>query len=35
MLLVTLVENIFKHGDLKDPNCKASITCMVDENEKS
>lgn len=35
MLLMTLVENIFKHGDLKDQNCKASITCIIDESGKT
>ncbi len=34
MLLMTLVENIFKHGDLKDATNKASITCTIDEKEK-
>lgn len=34
MLLMTLVENIFKHADLKDAASKAEITCTIDEKEK-
>lgn len=33
MLLMTLVENIFKHGDLKDKEHQATIKCIVDESQ--
>jgi two-component system, LytTR family, sensor kinase len=34
MMFITLVENLFKHGDLQDANCPAFITCTIDENTK-
>jgi two-component system, LytTR family, sensor kinase len=34
MMFITLVENLFKHGDLQNANCPAFITCTVDENAK-
>lgn len=35
MLLMTLVENIFKHGDLKDKDSLAYIKCAVDEPSRT
>jgi two-component system, LytTR family, sensor kinase len=34
MLLLTLVENIFKHGDLQDETNPAIIDCSIDEANK-
>ena len=35
MLLMTLVENIFKHGDLKNKEEQAYIKCVVDESSRT
>ena len=35
MLLMTLVENIFKHGNLQDISSPATITCTIDESNKT
>ncbi len=34
MMFITLVENLFKHGDLQDAAHPASITCTIDEHSK-
>jgi two-component system, LytTR family, sensor kinase len=34
MILLTLVENLIKYGDLNNSNFPAKIDCMVDESEK-
>jgi two-component system, LytTR family, sensor kinase len=34
MILLTLIENLIKYGDLNDSNYPAKIDCKVDENEK-
>jgi two-component system, LytTR family, sensor kinase len=34
MLLITLVENVFKHGQLQDANHPALMTCHIDEGAK-
>jgi len=34
MLLITLVENIFKHGDLQDASFPATISCQVNAETK-
>ena len=33
MVLITLVENIFKHGDLHDAKKPASIICSIDQKK--
>lgn len=35
MLLMTLVENVFKHGDLQNPAYAATITCKIDVTLKT
>ncbi len=35
MVLITLVENVFKHGDLHDSNHPAIIHCKIDEAKKN
>jgi two-component system LytT family sensor kinase len=35
MVLVTLVENVFKHGNLQDKDHPAALTCTIHENEQS
>ncbi len=34
MMFITLVENLFKHGDLQDPTQPAYIECTIDEQNK-
>lgn len=34
MLLITLVENVFKHGNLKDKDFPANLECRIDEERK-
>ncbi len=34
MLFITLVENVFKHGDLQDANSPAIITCAINTTTK-
>jgi two-component system, LytTR family, sensor kinase len=34
MMFITLVENLFKHGDLQDPVNPAHIECTIDEHVK-
>jgi len=35
MLLMTIVENIFKHGNLQDPAHPATVTCKIDATLKT
>jgi len=35
MLLITLVENIFKHGDLRDASTPALVSCTVEKESKT
>ncbi len=35
MILISLVENMFKHGDLQDETSPASIHCTIDETTQS
>ena len=35
ILLLTLVENMFKHGNLQDPGCPATIKCTIDDINKT
>jgi len=34
MLLITLVENVFKHGQLQDKQSPAVLMCQIDEQQK-
>lgn len=34
MLLITLVENVFKHGNLQDKDFPANLACRIDEERK-
>jgi sensor histidine kinase YesM len=34
MLLITLVENVFKHGNLQDKDFPANLVCRIDEERK-
>jgi two-component system, LytTR family, sensor kinase len=34
MILLTLVENLIKYGDLNNSQCPAQIDCNIDENKK-
>lgn len=34
MLLITLVENVFKHGNLQDRDFPANLVCRIDEERK-
>lgn len=34
MVLITLVENVFKHGNLADENMQAMINCKIEEDKR-